>query len=121
MDYIAKGLLPALANDAEKRRTPRKPMRQRVTIGTAGHGIVQGQTIDISVGGLSVMLPVALPTSTPCAVRFELMIDGRLVRFAGSGKVIHCSLAGMNGFRVGMKFQVDDPKLSPALARFLSI
>ena len=121
MDYIAQGASPTVANDAEKRRSPRKPMRQRVTIGTAVHGIVQGHSRDISAGGLSVMLPVALATNTLCAVRFELMIDGRLVRFSGTGKVAHCSCSGMDGFRVGMQFQLDDPKLMSPLNRFLSI
>jgi PilZ domain len=121
MDYLAQGSSPPMPIDLEKRRSPRKPMRQRVMIGTVGHGIFQGQTLDISAGGLSVMIPFALATRTVCAVRFELMVDGRLVCFFGNGKVAHCSCAGMEGFRVGMQFQVDDPKLLPSLNKFLAM
>jgi len=121
MDYLAQGSSQPMLTDLEKRKSPRKPLRQRVTLGTAEHGIFQGKTLDISVGGLSVMIPVSLATRTVCVVRFELMVDGRLVRFIGNGKVAHCSCAGMDGFRVGMQFQVDDPKLLPSLSRFLAM
>jgi hypothetical protein len=95
-------------------------MRQRITLGTTTHGIVQGHTRDISAGGLSVMIPVGIALNAVCVVHFELMVDGRLVRFSGTGKVIHSSLAGMEGFRVGMKLQLNDAKLLMALERFMA-
>jgi hypothetical protein len=121
MDYFAQGSAPKIASGADKRIAPRKPMRQKIVLGTAEHGIVQGQTRDISASGLSVMSPVALANNTVCAVRFELMVDGRLVRFSGHGKTVHCSLAGMEGFRVGMRLQIDDAKLLMSLDKFISM
>jgi hypothetical protein len=121
MDYLAQGSSQPIVTDLEKRKSPRKPLRQRITIGTVEHGILQGQTLDISVGGLSVMSPISMATRTLCVVRFELLVDGRLVRFFGNGKVANCCCAGMDGFRIGMQFQVDDPKLLPSLNRFLAM
>jgi len=95
-------------------------MRQRVSLGTPEHGIIQGQTRDVSAGGVSVITPVALRINTVCAVRFDLLVDGRLVRFSGHGKVMHCSLAGMEGFRLGMQLKIDDAKQTAALAMFMS-
>jgi PilZ domain len=121
MDYSAKYYVPQPTTGADQRRSPRKPMRQKISLGTANHGIVQGHTRDISASGLSVMIPVALATNAVCAVRFELMVDGRLIRFSGHGKIVHCSCAGMDGFRVGMQLQLDDPRLLPLLEKFMSV
>lgn len=119
MDYYTQASPHHLLQDTEQRRSPRKPVRQKVSIGSTGHGIIRGHTIDISVGGLSIMIPMALPLDSLCAVRFDLFVEGSLVRFAGTGQVAHCSCVGMQGFRIGMKFKLQDPNLQSHLNTFL--
>jgi PilZ domain len=121
MDYSAQGSAPVITAAVDNRKSPRKPMRQRITLGTTSHGIVQGHTRDISAGGLSVMIPISLTINAVCVVHFELMVDGRLVHFSGSAKIVHCALSGMDGFRVGMKLHLNDAKLVTALERFISM
>ena len=121
MDYSAQGIAPLLESGADQRRNPRKPLRLKVSLGTARNGIVQGQTRDISQDGLSVIIPVSLANNMVCAVRFEVLVDGQVVRFSGHGKVIHCSLAGMEGFRIGMKLHLDDAKMQASLEKFMSL
>lgn len=118
MDYSAQYYAPPVTTGADQRRSPRKPMRQRISLGTAKHGIVQGQTRDISASGLSVMVPVALANLTVCAVHFDLIVDNRLIRFSGHGKIVHCSCAGMEGFRIGMQLQLD-AQLLTSLEKFM--
>ena len=118
MDYLAQTSPQALLGGAERRKSPRKTCRRPATVGTAAQGIIRGDTCDISVGGLSVMLPIALAVGTQCAVRFELFIDGVLVRVAGEGCVMNCSCSGLNGFRIGMNFKVPDAKVQTLLSVF---
>jgi hypothetical protein len=121
MYYSAQGSAPLPSTGADKRRSPRKAIRQRISLGTAKQGIVQGQTRDVSASGLSAMMPSALPNGALCAVRFDLIVDNKVMRFSGHGKIVHCSCAGMEGFRVGMQLQLDDPKLTNALNKFISM
>jgi PilZ domain len=120
MDCYPQASPRHLLNTVEQRKSARKKIRRQVIIDIADHGIIRGSTVDISVGGLSVMIPVALAANSRCSVRFELLIDGALVRFAGIGQVANCSCVGMQGFRIGMKFEVKEPKLLSVLTAFVS-
>lgn len=120
MDYYTQTSPLHLLQNTEQRKRPRKPMRRQVSVGDTYRGIVRGHTLDMSEDGLSVMLPVALAVNSSCAVRFELFVDGNLVRVAGAGKIVHCSCVGMEGFRVGMRFNVQDPHVQPLLSEFLT-
>lgn len=120
MDYYSQATAHYLLTGAEQRKSPRKPLRREVSIGNTCHGIVRGHTLDISKGGLSVMVPMALAINSSCAIRFELFVDGTLLRVAGNGRVVNCSCAGMEGFRVGMKLKVQDPHLQMLLDDFIA-
>ncbi len=120
MDHFIQPSDPTPSVEGERRRNPRKSLRQRVTIGTAAHGILQGHTVDFSVGGLSVFLSVPLDVNTHCSVHFNLLICGSTVHMVGAGKVINCTCSGLDGFRVGMKFMLQDAKLQQLLEKFIS-
>lgn len=104
-------------SERDQRRYPRKMLRQQASIGIPGEAIIQGYTLDISVQGISILLPRALKVGEVCAVRFGILINGQTVRVAGAGKVANCSCAG-EGFRIGMHFKAQDPSIQQALIEF---
>jgi hypothetical protein len=119
MDFYTTASSVTVATGAEQRKSPRKPLKRSVSVGTHAQGIVRGHTCDISMGGLSVMIPVALAVDTLCAIRFDLFIDGNLVRISGAGKVAYCSCSGLDGFRIGLRFMPQDAKSQTQLNTFL--
>jgi len=120
MDYYTQPLSRTLLNSgADRRSSQRKRLQRRVSLGLTKGAIVQGHTVEISLGGLGVMIPTALAIGEVCAVRFDMLINGESVRIAGIGKVVNCSCSGLDGFRIGMKFTARDPHISQAIDEYV--
>lgn len=120
MDYFSPATPNTLLARVDPRKNPRKPLKRSVSVGTTEHGIVRGYAYDISVGGLSVMIPVALAVDSLCAIRFDLFIDGNLVRISGTGTVAYSCCCGVDGFRSGLKFKPQDSTLQSVLEAFVA-
>jgi len=110
--------LPLACNADEKRRAKRHQLRSRALIGIQGQPSLRGNMIDVSNGGISVSLPVALPAGTECMVFFTIVLEDQLIAVSGHGKITHCICSG-DGFRIGMRFSTQDPQAQMALEKLL--
>ncbi len=110
-DYLPNARLygSAYLPDVDRRRTPRKKLVRRVTLAMPGGETLRGMTVDISQGGLSVLVDKAVPLDQSCTVRFDMYFNGRSISVTGAGKVRNCSLSGLDGFRLGMVFAISHP------------
>lgn len=107
-DYLPNARLygSAYLPDMDRRRTPRKKLVRRVTLALPSGETLKGMTVDISQGGLSVLVDKAIPLDQSCVVRFDMYFNGRSMSVTGAGKVRNCSLSGLDGFRIGMIFAI---------------
>lgn len=62
------------------------------------------RTIDLSAGGLSIVLSRQLTVRRNCHVQFALDLDGQTHIVAGSCHVIYCFLTHERSFRAGLQF-----------------
>ena len=62
------------------------------------------RTIDLSIGGMSLILPQPLPIGQVCAVTFDVPYDQSKQRALVSGRVASCIPDGNNAYRVGVRF-----------------
>lgn len=67
------------------------------------------RTIDLSVGGMSLILPQPLPIGRVCAVTFDVPYDKEKQRALVSGRVVSCIPDGNNAYRIGVRFVQADP------------
>lgn len=117
--YTSQPLRPMLAPIGnERRHSARKRLQRRVSIGLNRGVILQGHTIEISVGGVAVMLSQPLKIGEKCAVRFDLLADGVSTKVAGIGQVANCVCSGEN-FRVGLQLQVQDTDAVSVIAAYI--
>ncbi|WP_151636570.1 PilZ domain-containing protein [Noviherbaspirillum aerium] len=103
----------------EPRSFPRKVMRCQAIVVVPGGNPVRCRTLDISLGGLSLMLSEQLRVGQECTIGFEAPLDGKMVRVMGQGKVVYSILAGADGFRVGMQFTNMDGANSKIVAQLM--
>lgn len=87
----------------ERRTAPRKPLRRRIALTLADFSVVNGQTVDISSGGLHVAVPQLLKVPQECMFELTVMQDGKVKTLSGRGRMLSCTCAGMN-FNVGLQF-----------------
>lgn len=120
MDYYTQPDLNILTMPgAERRKSLRKRLHRRVSVGQSQGTNMQGHTVEISNGGLALLLPSALASGEVCAIRFDMPVNGEMLRIAGVGTVVNCSLSGFDGFRVGMRFAVRDQRAIQAINEYL--
>jgi hypothetical protein len=124
MDYLtSKTPIQFLQTGAQRaidrRLTKRRPLRSRALIGIPGKAAIRGNVVDISAGGLSVILPIAPDIGIECTMFFTIMLDGKIITVSGYGKVLNCVCGSSEGFRIGMKFHTQDPQAQSALQKLL--
>lgn len=103
----------------EPRSFPRKVMRCQAIIVVPGNNPVRCRTLDISLGGLSMLVGEQLRVGQECTVGFEAPLNGKMVRVMGQGKVVYSILAGADGFRIGMQFINIDAANSKTVAQLM--
>lgn len=94
---------------SDTRSFPRKIMRCALTLVVPGAAPIRARTLDISLGGISVMVGEQLRVGQNCTVGFEAPLNGKPVRVTATAKVIYSILSGTDGFRVGLEFVHLDP------------
>lgn len=98
-----------MVDPKETRETPRKVLRCAARVALNGAKPISGRSMDISIGGASIMVPEALPLNASCLVGLEPSINGKLVRLVLKARVAYCSCIGTEGFRIGFQFlQLDE-------------
>ncbi|HYD94344.1 MAG TPA: PilZ domain-containing protein [Noviherbaspirillum sp.] len=104
---------------SETRSYPRKVLRSRARIALPGKPTIHAQTVDISLGGICVMVTEQLPVGQSCNVGFEAPLNGSMVRVFASAKVIYSILRGTDGFRTGLQFVQLDAANNKLLAEIM--
>lgn len=90
-------------------RVTRYPVHGRVQVAVSSQHIVSGYTRDISTGGVCVLLQDQIPVNGVYAIRFEMLIKGKMHVITAQAKSIYGVFASGGGFRVGLAFKGDDP------------
>ena len=81
--------------------------------------IMHGRLVDVSLGGVSMMLPEQLRAGQQYNVAFDPSINGKVRRIVAKAKVVYCILSGSDGFRVGFQFVQLDTENNKAVAELM--
>jgi c-di-GMP-binding flagellar brake protein YcgR len=100
------------------RAYPRKPLRCPALVALPGITPVKAKMIDVSLGGICVLLAGQLPVGQPCMVAFDPTINGKPRRITASVRVIY-SILGNDGFRTGLQFVELDAENNKSLAELM--
>lgn len=88
----------------ETRSFPRKPLRAQARIALPGVTPQRGKTVDISQGGVSLIVAEQIPVGQVCSVAIDALANGKVVCVAAVAKVVYSILKGTDGYRTGMQF-----------------
>jgi hypothetical protein len=102
----------------ERRAAPRKPLRRPITLTLPDGATLQGQTIDLTDGGLRAAIPRLLAAPVECTFSVALMIDGKPLALNGTGRILSCVCTGMT-FSIGIQFKQLDAAAKAAIAAAL--
>lgn len=120
MNYYAQSSAHQVMAHRERRSSSRKPLKRRVNIGACGT-VINGLTLDISDGGLSVVVDRRLNTGSSCELYFNIAVDGVTRQVSGSGTISHCVCAGLDGFRIGLEFIPADETSRQTVLDYLAV
>lgn len=85
------------------RQTERKILRCRVLVRLENGQVTTGKTLDISVGGLCVVLENSLPSGLACEVRLDFFVLGKPTRLQAKTRVMNC-ICTNQAYRIGLQF-----------------
>lgn len=105
--------------NSETRVYPRKVLRAQARIALPGMPAMRAKTVDVSLGGLCMMVPEQIPPGQVCNVGFEAPVNGRTVRIFAIGKIVYSILSGTDGFRTGVQFTEVDAANNKLLAEVM--
>ncbi len=106
---------------AARRRYPRAPYSTPVRLVLEG-GVVDGRAEDISVGGMLVITPGAVPVGAAAQVRFALPTTGAMVTCAAEVRWVRQKAGRAGGARaVGVEFVAPDDEVRAQLARYVAL
>jgi hypothetical protein len=104
---------------AETRTYPRKVLRGQARVALPGAPAMRAKTLDISLGGVCLLVPEQLAPGQTCNVGFEAPLNGQTVRVFAVAKVIYSILSGTEGFRTGLQFVQLDAANNKLLAELM--
>jgi len=104
---------------SETRNFARKVVRVPVRIALPGGAVLKARTVDISLGGICVLVGEQLPVGQAGRVDFESTVNGQLRRVTAEAKVIYSILRGTEGFRTGLQFVQIDSANNKTLAEMM--
>lgn len=88
---------------ADQRSSPRRPIRCKVKIIGPKGQTVNGESFDLSAGGIGVILDVHLSIGDVCTIMFAPFTHGSVKSVSVTGTVAYCML-NSEGFRTGFQF-----------------
>jgi c-di-GMP-binding flagellar brake protein YcgR len=103
----------------EQRKFPRRPLKRAARVVTRDAPPVEGTTIDVSAGGLCLVLPRQLPVGAPCAVSFDIPVNAFKQTVSAVSRVTW-AICSTDGFKTGLQFVEIDPASATAIARYVS-
>ena len=93
----------------EVQRATRYPLHGRVQVALPNQTILSGHALDISVGGICIILQNQIPVDAVFLIRFEMVVKGKIHVITAQAKSIYGVFASGGGFRVGLGFKEHDP------------
>jgi hypothetical protein len=100
-----------LDTNTQTRSEVRKPLKKRAQLSLARQAPIEAQTIDISLGGISLIASCPVPIGQACSVTFDVFFKDQSTKINLEGKVVYCLLKGMEGFRTGIRITQLDPEV----------
>lgn len=93
----------------EKRQQVRKPLQTLVELTAKGLSPCSGMSTDVSKGGISILVADSqLEEGTPCEVKFDLLVKGKVLGIKAFAEVTHRAKSEYQGYRsgcrIGLKF-----------------
>lgn len=106
-----------------QRITPRLAERKFVSgkaqIALGSSFSVDGKLIDLSEGGVSVMLDDPVTIKKVCNISCHIFQNGKSYRFSLPSVVVHCVLVSGRGYKVGFQFGLRSPAATQTIADVL--
>lgn len=104
---------------SETRSFPRKPLRAQARIALPGAAPLRGKTVDISQGGVSLIVTEQIPVGQVCSIAIDVLANGKVVCVAAVAKAVYSILKGTDGYRTGMQFIEVDKASHKALEELM--
>lgn len=101
----------------EVQRLTRYPMRGRAQVALPNKRVFSGHTLDISVGGVCILLDDQIPQGASYPIRFEITVNGKIDVITALAKAVYGVFASQGGFRVGFQFNEKDPQRTALIQR----
>jgi c-di-GMP-binding flagellar brake protein YcgR len=105
--------------NSETRTYPRKVLRAQARVALPGMPALRARTMDVSLGGICLLVPEQLPAGQKCNIGFEAPLNGTMVRIFAVGKIAYSILTGTDGFRTGVQFTEIDAANNKLLAEIM--
>ena len=105
---------------ANRRQYERHALKVTAAIALSSTQIIEVRTIDISLGGIGIIVQVNLPSATVLAIRIPLPSPKGVSVIETRAEVTYSVLASdVKGFKVGLRFLDLDASATAALIQFL--
>jgi len=95
-----------------------KPLRSRAKLHLP-RGILDAEVERVSALGISVFVYEKVAEGQAGTVRLNFFFDGAMRQISAAAEVVSCSLSGMNGFRLALRFTDVDAQSAQALDALL--
>jgi hypothetical protein len=120
-EEFMSSILTSASSGDERRLVERKPLRVRVRVTLAGRPEMEVRSVDVSTGGMSLVVDVNLAPATPCNLSFTLLLpDGSMHKVQIAATVAHCTYSGQrSGFVIGLQFKGASEELKGLLQRYM--
>jgi c-di-GMP-binding flagellar brake protein YcgR len=93
------------ANLTDRREGPRKIFQRRAVLTFGELPPLHGRTLDISPGGVAVMLECSVPEGQECQIAIHAFFDTEPTHITANCKVVQTILVGLKGFRLSLQFK----------------
>jgi len=100
---------PAIGVGVDKRRYDRKELLTQAIFVSQHLRLKSAVTIDISTGGLSLIVPEPIKIGQACAISFDVPAQHSKQRTLVRGTVASCVANDSDGYRVGIQHMESDP------------
>jgi hypothetical protein len=104
---------------AEPRIAARKMLTCRVKVSLQSGAALSGKAVDISLTGIGVIIPDAIPAGSVVTIGFDPLLNGKSTPISLPAKAVYSSL-GSKGFRIGFQFVRLNDSQTAALEGLLS-
>lgn len=82
--------------------------------------VVSARALRVAQHGVNLLVERSVQTPQRCAVAIDLFVRGAPRHIRAVGEVVSCSCAGMEGFRIAMRFMQMDDDSAAEIQRLLA-